>query len=77
MHLLIFSRLENPFVTGILEAYWDAYENVGLNVFSGGFEYLQQVWEYHRNMVNAISEGNYEAGYKALIAHTDLLYNRP
>jgi len=77
MHLLIFSRLENPFVTGILEAYWDAYENVGLNVFSGGFEYLQQVWEYHRSMVNAISEGNYEAGYKALIAHTDLLYNRP
>jgi DNA-binding FadR family transcriptional regulator len=77
MHLLIFSRLENPFVTGILEAYWDAYENVGLNVFSGGFEYLQQVWEYHRSMVNAISEGNYEAGYQALIAHTDLLYNRP
>jgi hypothetical protein len=28
-------------------------------------------------MVNAISEGNYEAGYQALIAHTDLLYNRP
>lgn len=77
MHLLIFSRLENPFVTGILEAYWDAYENVGLNVFSGGYEYLQQVWEYHRNMVNAISEGKYEEGYKALIAHTDLLYNRP
>ena len=77
MHLLIFSRLENPFVTGILEAYWDAYENVGLNVFSGGFDYLQEVWEYHRNMVNAICEGKYEEGYKALTAHTDLLYNRP
>jgi DNA-binding FadR family transcriptional regulator len=77
MHLLIFSRLENPFVTGILEAYWDAYENVGLNVFSGGYEYLEQVWEFHRDMVNAISEGNHEAGHKALIAHTDLLYNRP
>ena len=25
LHLLIFSRLDNPFVTGILEAYWDAY----------------------------------------------------
>jgi len=35
LHLLIYSRLENPFVTGILEAYWDAYENVGLNVFTG------------------------------------------
>ena len=77
LHLLIFSRLENPFVTGLLEAYWDAYENVGLNVFSGGFEYLQEVWEFHRNMVNAIYEGKYEDGYKALIAHTDLLYHRP
>src|SRR6185436_1438768 len=26
LHLRIFRRLENPFVTGILEAYWDAYE---------------------------------------------------
>jgi DNA-binding FadR family transcriptional regulator len=23
LHLLIFSRLENPFVTGLLEAFWD------------------------------------------------------
>jgi len=77
LHLQIFSRLENPFVTGILEAYWDAYENVGLNVFSGGFEYLQEVWGFHRKMVNAISEENYEEGYQALIAHTDLMYHRP
>src|SRR5512133_2412254 len=28
LHLLIFSRLDNPFVTGILEAYWEAYESV-------------------------------------------------
>ncbi|MDX1378024.1 MAG: FCD domain-containing protein [Anaerolineales bacterium] len=77
LHLLIFSRLENPFVTGILEAYWDAYESVGLNVFTGGYEYLQEVWRYHRDMVNAICEGNYEAGFEALNAHTDLLYNRP
>ena len=77
LHLLIFSRLENPFVTGILEAYWDAYENVGLNVFTGGYEYLQEVWGYHQKMVEAICNGNHEDGYKALIAHTDLLYQRP
>src|SRR5512143_581842 len=40
LHLLIYCRLENPFVTGLLEAYWDAYEAVGLNVFAGSFEYL-------------------------------------
>jgi len=77
LHLMIFSRLENPFVTGILEAYWDAYENVGLNVFTGGFEYLQEVWGYHQKMVEAICSDKYEEGYNALIAHTDLLYHRP
>ncbi len=77
LHLMIYSRLENPFVTGILEAYWDAYENVGLNVFTGGYEYLQEVWRYHQQMVEAIRNGNHEEGYRALITHTDLLYQRP
>jgi DNA-binding FadR family transcriptional regulator len=77
LHLMIFSRLENPFVTGILEAYWEAYEAVGLNVFAGGYEYLEEVWQYHQKMVEAICSGNFEAGYQALIRHTDLLYQRP
>ncbi|MFT3894852.1 MAG: FCD domain-containing protein [Anaerolineales bacterium] len=77
MHLLIYSRLDNPFVTGILEAYWDAYEAVGLNVFAGGYDYLQDVWRYHQVMVESICNGNYKAGYEALVAHTDLLYHRP
>ena len=77
LHLLIFKRLENPFVTGILEAYWEAYEAVGLNVFAGGYEYLQEVWRYHKTMVESIRSGNYKAGYEALVAHTDLLYHRP
>jgi DNA-binding FadR family transcriptional regulator len=77
LHLKIYSRLENPFVTGILEAYWEAYEAVGLNVFAGSYEYLQEVWQYHQKMVEAICNGNYEAGYEALTQHTDLLYHRP
>ena len=36
LHLMIFNRVDNPFVIGILEAYWEAYEAVGLNVFAGG-----------------------------------------
>ncbi len=77
LHLKIYSRLENPFVTGILEAYWEAYESVGLNVFAGGYEYLEEVWHYHQDMVEAICNGNFEAGYQALVKHTDLLYHRP
>jgi DNA-binding FadR family transcriptional regulator len=76
LHLKIYARLENPFVTGILEAYWEAYEAVGLNVFAGGYEYLQEVWQYHQKMVNGICSGNFEAGYEALVKHTDLLYHR-
>jgi DNA-binding FadR family transcriptional regulator len=77
LHLKIYSRLENPFVTGILEAYWEAYESVGLNVFAGGYEYLEEVWQYHQEMVDAICNDNFEAGYQALVKHTDLLYHRP
>jgi DNA-binding FadR family transcriptional regulator len=77
LHMVIYQRLENPFVTGLLEAYWDAYEAVGLNVFTGGLSYLEEVWEYHTQMVEAICNKNYEAGYQALIQHTDLLYHRP
>lgn len=77
LHLKIYSRLENPFVTGILEAYWEAYENVGLNVFAGDYAYLQEVWKYHEKMVQAICSGDYEAGFEALVRHTDLLFHRP
>lgn len=77
LHLLIYSRLNNPFVTGILEAYWDAYEAVGLNMYAGGMDYLNEVWEYHSKMVESIRNGNYEAGRKALIEHVDLLAQRP
>lgn len=73
LHLGIYRRLENPFVQGLLEAYWEAYETVGLNVYAD-YQYLQQVWDYHRQMVTAICAGNYDAGYTALLTHTDLLF---
>ena len=77
LHLLIYSRLNNPFVTGILEAYWDAYESVGLNMYAGSINYLHKVWDYHGQMVESICSGNYPAGREALIAHIDLLSQRP
>jgi DNA-binding FadR family transcriptional regulator len=77
LHLWIYRRLENPFVTGILEAYWDAYESVGLNVFVGDLHYLLEVWDYHQQIVEAICTGDTRSGYDALAAHTDLLFQRP
>ncbi|NCP88260.1 MAG: hypothetical protein CO094_09725 [Anaerolineae bacterium CG_4_9_14_3_um_filter_57_17] len=72
LHLLIYSRLENSFVSGILEAYWDAYEAIGLNVFTD-YNHLRGVWQYHQQMVDAICSGDFDAGYRALIEHADML----
>lgn len=76
LHLTIFSRLENEFVKGFLQAYWDAYESVGLNVFTD-YPYLEAVWEHHQVMVQAILDGEYKRGYRALIEHFGILHRRP
>ncbi len=66
-HLAIFSKLENPFVIGLLEAYWDAYEAVELNTYAD-YSYLQEVWSYHERIVEAIVAGDYASGKELLIA---------
>jgi DNA-binding FadR family transcriptional regulator len=76
LHLGIFRRLDNPFVLGLLEAYWEAYEAVGLNVFAD-YEYLQQVWTYHQQMVDAICAGDFQHGYQVLVAHAELIRQMP
>ena len=75
LHLTIYKRLENVFVLGILEAYWDVYEAVGLSVYED-HKYLDRVWAYHQQMVEAISQGDFLSGYQGLIAHMDLLFQR-
>lgn len=73
LHLGIYRRLNNPFVTGLLEAYWDAYEEVGFNFYTD-LNYLEEVWRYHQIMVDGICNQDYDAGYKALNDHADLIY---
>ncbi len=76
LHLTIFSRLENLFVRGLLEAYWEGYEAVELNSYAD-YAYLQEVWGYHQRMVEAIIQGDIEASRQAFIEHTGLLRHRP
>jgi len=75
LHLTIFRRLDNPFVKGLLEAYWEAYEAVGLSVYSD-YQYLREVWTYHEQIVNAIRAGETATGYRLLVEHTSLLRHR-
>jgi DNA-binding FadR family transcriptional regulator len=75
-HLTIFRRLDNPFVTGILEAYWDAYEAVELHRYAD-YDYLQRVWEYHARIYDAIAARDLDLGRALFIEHTQLIQNQP
>jgi len=71
-HLTIFSRLNNPFVQGILEAYWDAYDAVEPTRYAE-YDYHTKVWDYHERILNAICAGDFETAREEFIAHTLLL----
>lgn len=72
LHLTIFSRLNNPFVTGLLEAYWDAYEASEWTRYAR-YEYWLEVWQYHERIVDALQAEEYERGRQLLIEHFSLL----
>lgn len=76
LHLGIFKRLENPFVLGILEAYWDVYEASELTRFMG-YQYWLDVWEYHEKIVDALCANEFELGRQLLVEHFALLPIEP
>ena len=71
-HLGIFRHLQNPFVQGLLEAYWDAYDAVEINRYAD-YDYFQTVWDYHGRILQAIRAGDLEAARKHFRQHTGLL----
>lgn len=71
-HLTIFCRLNNVFVQGLLEAYWDAYEAAEVNTYAD-YGYLQEVWGYHARIADAIHAGDFARGKQLLIEHMKLL----
>lgn len=74
-HLTIFRRLENPFVCGLLEAYWDAYEAVDLNTYAD-YTYLTAVWRYHQQIAEAIAQEAYTVAKQLHQDHMLLLNTR-
>jgi DNA-binding FadR family transcriptional regulator len=70
-HITVFEQLKNPFVMGLLEAYWDAYEMVESNRYAA-YDYLQNVWNFHERILDAICAGDFEAAKQAFIEHTQL-----
>ncbi len=76
LHMMIYRHLDNVFVKGLLEAYWDAYEAEGLNVLSE-YEYLREVWTFHEGIVKAIAQGDVDEAYRLFVQHTQLLQKHP
>ena len=72
LHLTFYKRLNNVFVSGLLEAYWDAYEAVGLNVYTD-LDYLEQVWTYHEELVEMAIQKDKTRGLEILHEHFELM----
>jgi DNA-binding FadR family transcriptional regulator len=70
-HLTMFNQLQNPFVMGLLEAYWEAYAAVETNRYAD-YAYLRRVWEYHEQIFARICAGDYVGARLAFIEHTNL-----
>lgn len=75
-HMTLFKRLNNPFVLGLLEAYWDAYDAVQLNSYTD-YDYLQSVWDHHARILDAIDAGHYDDALTIFVEHTQLLRYQP
>lgn len=76
LHLTIFGRLDNPFVHGLLVAYWDAYDASELTRFVR-YEYWLEVWSYHERIVDALWVDDFEGGRQLLNEHFALLQTEP
>lgn len=76
LHMTIYSRLDNPFVQGLLRAYWDAYEASEFTRFVR-YQYWVEVWNYHDRIVSAIESGEYDLGRQLLVEHFSLLQTNP
>jgi DNA-binding FadR family transcriptional regulator len=74
-HLVIYKRLNNKFVMGLLEAYWDLYKAVGFEIYPD-MEYVNRIWQYHRKTINLIKDRQYEQAYQSLMEHMELIVLR-
>lgn len=72
LHLTIFRRLDNPFVQGVLEAYWQAYEASEMTRFAS-YAYWIEVWTYHERIVDALCRNDFALGRQLLVEHFSLL----
>lgn len=74
-HMLIFEHLENPLANSILETFWNLNAEYERNL-PVDRAYLENVWNYHRRIADALASRDYERGYQWLVEHMDLVKQR-
>jgi len=74
-HLMVYKHIDNPFVMGILETYWDLYRASGLEVYPD-IHYLQRIWQYHARIADLIKSRDYAQGLNVLLEHMELIKQR-
>lgn len=71
-HLSIYRPLNNTYLNGILEAYWDLFHESEVRLYNDHTS-LINVWNHHQKIYQAIVAKQYEVGYQALRTHFELV----
>jgi DNA-binding FadR family transcriptional regulator len=74
-HTLIYKHLNNQYLNGVLDAYWEVYHLSGLEVYPD-ISYIERVWQYHSRIVDQLQKKNFSEGLTLLVEHMDLLNQR-
>lgn len=74
-HLFMYRHIQNVFVKGILEAYWEIYRSSGLELYAD-VHYLTRIWQYHARILELIRKKDFAQGLTILLEHMDLVKQR-
>jgi len=75
LHMLVYSKLDNTFVVGLLETYWDLFGKFGY-LETPEIDYLEKVWLFHGKIVDALANNDLTLGYNLMREHMDLFNQR-
>lgn len=74
-HMLIYKNLNNQYLNGVLDTFWQIYHLSGLEVYPDQ-KYIDRVWQYHARIVEQVKAKNYSQALVLLVEHMDLVNQR-
>lgn len=74
-HLIIYRHLNNQFLKGMLESYWDLYIDIGLGIYPD-LTYATRVWQFHERIAEQLMAGNFAQGLRLLLEHMEMIEQR-